>query len=187
MSEVMAATLCAKAMWTPVYAGRVTVPRLFLVCGLPGAGKTTRSKEIAAATNAIRLCTDEWLEAVGISLVDYPPRFRLEPYLIQHAEQLLRAGVSVVAEFTSWSRKERDALRGVALRGGAVCDLHFLDAPLSELERRVRSRGGPYAKVLAEDVLLKLGHRFERPTEEEAALYHSYVGPADTYAPVTVR
>jgi predicted kinase len=164
-----------------VYARRVTAPRLYLVCGLPGAGKTTRSREIAATTQAIRLCTDEWLEALGISLVDYPPRFRLEPHLLQHAEQLLRAGVSVIVEFASWARTERTAIHEAAVRAGASCELHFVDAPLSELERRVRARGGPHATILVEDVLLKLGHKFERPTEEEAALYDRYVGPHDTY------
>jgi predicted kinase len=154
--------------------------RLYLICGLPGAGKTTHSKQIESAHRAIRLCTDEWLDALGISLVDYPPRFRLEPYLLEHAEQLLRAGVSVIVEFSSWSRAERDAIREVAARTGVPCELHFLDAPLLELERRVRARGGPHATTLAEDVLLKLGHRFERPTEEETALYQRYVGPKDT-------
>jgi predicted kinase len=155
----------------------VTAPCLYVLCGLPGAGKTTRSKEITAATNGILLCTDDWLEAVGISLVDYPPRFRLEPYLRKHAEQLLRAGVSVIVEFASWSRAERDAIREVALRAGARAELHFVDAPLDELERRIRARGGPHSSTLAEDVLLKLGHRFERPTQDEAALYNRYVGP----------
>jgi predicted kinase len=159
----------------------MTVPRLYLVCGLPGAGKTTRSKRIQATAGAIRLCTDEWLEAVGISLVDYPPRFRLEPYLLGHAEQLLRAGVSVIVEFASWARAERDVIRQAATRAAASSELHFVDASLEELERRVRARGGPHATILAEDVLLKLGHRFERPTEEEARLYDRYVGPNDAY------
>jgi predicted kinase len=154
-------------------------PRLYLVCGLPGAGKTTRSKAIAAATRAVRLCTDEWLEALGISLVDYPPRFRLEPYLAQHAEQLLRAGASVIVEFATWSRAERDTIRDIAKRNGAAVELHFVDAPLGELERRILERGGPHAKILVEDVLLKLGHKFERPTSEEASTYDRYSDPND--------
>lgn len=155
-------------------------PCLYLVCGLPGAGKTTRSKAIATADRrAIPLCTDEWLEAMGVSLVDYPPRFRFEPHLIKHAEQLLRAGVSVIAEFATWSRRERDAVRDVAKRSGAAVELHFVDAPLHVLERRVRERGGPHAAVLAEDILLKLGHLFERPTDDEVATYDRYVGPSD--------
>lgn len=152
-------------------------PSLYLVCGLPGAGKTARSKAIADATQAIRLCTDEWLEALGISLVDYPPRFRFEPHLVQHAAQLLRAGVSVAAEFATWSRAERDAIRDMARRQGAAVELHFVDAPLDELVRRVRERGGPHAAVLADEILVRLGHRFERPTPDEAATYDRYVGP----------
>jgi predicted kinase len=32
---------------------------LFLICGLPGAGKTTLAKEIELARPALRLCPDE--------------------------------------------------------------------------------------------------------------------------------
>lgn len=159
----------------------MSIPRLYLVCGLPGAGKTTRSLALAAAdSRAVRLCTDDWLDAMGISLVDYPPRFRFEPHLIRHAEHLLKAGTSVIAEFATWSRQERDAIRDAALRQGASVELHFVDASLDVLVRRVRERGGPHAEALAEDILVKLGHRFERPTPEEAASYARYVGPDDT-------
>ena len=34
---------------------------LFLMVGLPGAGKTTRAKELAAAHRALRLTPDEWM------------------------------------------------------------------------------------------------------------------------------
>jgi pimeloyl-ACP methyl ester carboxylesterase len=39
--------------------GRVAM--LVLVVGLPGAGKTTRAKELAAQHHAIRLTPDEWM------------------------------------------------------------------------------------------------------------------------------
>lgn len=74
----------------------MTAPRLYIICGLPGAGKTTRAKEISGATGAIRLCPDEWLEAMGISLLDYATRFRLEPHMLKHAEELLRARCTIV-------------------------------------------------------------------------------------------
>src|ERR1051326_6891057 len=35
--------------------------RLLLMVGLPGAGKTTRAKELAAAHRALRLTPDEWM------------------------------------------------------------------------------------------------------------------------------
>lgn len=157
----------------------MTRPTLYVVCGLPGAGKTTRAMALADATGAVRLCPDEWLVAMGISLVDYPVRFRLQDRMIVHGETLLRAGVSVVVEFGSWERRERDTIRGIAGRTGAATELHFVDAPLAELARRVRERGGPDADRLVEDVLLKFPERFERPTADEAAQYDRYFAPGE--------
>jgi predicted kinase len=114
---------------------------------------------------------------MAISLVDYPIRFRLQDHMLQHGETLLRAGVSVVVEFGSWARRERDAIRQIAVHVSAPTELHFVDAPLSELARRVRARGGSDAKSLVEDVLLKFPEKFERPSAEEAALYGRYFSP----------
>ena len=154
-------------------------PKLYLIFGLPGAGKTTRAIAIAKATGAVRLCPDEWLAAMGISLVDYPIRFRLQDHMILHGEILLRAGVSVIIEFGSWSRSERETIRQIAVHTDAGTELHFVDAPLPELARRVLERGGPDAKSLVEDVLLKFPERFERPTADETELYDVYFGPDD--------
>lgn len=152
---------------------------LYLICGLPGAGKTTRAIAIARATGAVRLCPDEWLVAMGISLVDYTIRFRLQDHMIHHGETLLRAGVSVIVEFGSWSRCERETIRQIAVHTAATTELHFVDAPLPELARRVQQRSGPDAQRLLEDVLLKFPEKFERPTPDEIALYDVYVDPDD--------
>ena len=34
---------------------------LFLICGLPGAGKTTLARQLEATHAALRLCPDEWI------------------------------------------------------------------------------------------------------------------------------
>jgi predicted kinase len=127
----------------------------------------------------VRLCPDEWWVAMGISLVDSPIRFRLQDHMIQHGETLLRAGVSVIIEFGSWSRSEREAIRQIAVHTDVATELHFVDAPLPELARRVRERGGPDAQSLLEDVLLKFPEKFERPTADETAPYDAYFGPED--------
>jgi predicted kinase len=154
-------------------------PRLYLVCGLPGAGKTTRALEIAGSTGAVRLCPDDWLEALGVSLIDYDFRFRLEPQMLRHGEELLRAGVGVVVEFGSWARIEREAIRQIAVRTGVAAELHFMHAPMEELIRRVRQRGGAHAAFLVDKVLLEYSSRFELPTSDEAASFDRYVGPND--------
>lgn len=157
--------------------------RLYLICGLPGAGKTTRALEVAESTRAVRLCPDEWLEALGVSLVDYAFRFRLEPQMLRHGEELLRAGVGIIVEFGSWTRAERDAIRRIGVRTGAATELHFVDAPLEELIRRVRQRGGEHAPFLVDKVLLEYSVRFERPSANEVAGFDRYLGPNDALTP----
>jgi predicted kinase len=154
---------------------------LYLVCGLPGAGKTTRAREVVASTNAVHLCPDEWVLGLGMSLVDYEFRIKLQACMLDHAGKLLRAGVSVIVEFGSWAREEREAIRQVAQRAGASTELHFVNASVDELVRRVRERGGPDAELLASKVLLQESHGFEHPGEDEIATFDRYFGPADAW------
>jgi predicted kinase len=159
-------------------------PRLYLVCGLPGAGKTTRALRITESVRAVRLCPDEWLTSFGMSLVeDYEFRFKLEKCLLLHAEALLRVGVGVVIEFGSWSRAERELIRQTALRVRATAELHFLNAPIDELVRRVRARGGPEVEFLTSKVLLEYSHRFEPPDPAEMTSFDRYFGPDDDWQP----
>jgi predicted kinase len=157
--------------------------RLYLLCGLPGAGKTTRARQIVDGAGALHLCPDEWLVGLGMSLVDYEFRFKLQDCMLVHAERQLQIGVSVIVEFGSWSRRERAAIRQVAVGVHARTELHFLHAPLDELARRVRARGGPEAEALTSDVLLRQHANFEQPSPEEIAQFDHYVGPGSEWHP----
>lgn len=159
-------------------------PRLYLLCGLPGAGKTTRLRQIVTRVRAIPLSADEWVVGLGKSLVDYEFRGKLQECLRRHAGALLHVGVSVVVEFGSWHQHEREAIRQVAVRERAASELHFVNAPIDELARRIRSRGGPEAEALTSNVLLKEFHRFEEPSKSEIALFDRYVGPNEEWLPV---
>jgi predicted kinase len=104
--------------------------------GLPGAGKTTRAKELAAEHQALRLTPDEWM----IPLFGEPgvdgKRDVLEGRLISVALQALRLGTSVVLDFGLWSRDERSALRWLAQAAGASCRVVYL--PVDKDVQRVR-------------------------------------------------
>lgn len=104
---------------------------MFLIVGLPGAGKTTRAKEIATAAHALRLTPDDWHIALfGNVIGDFQrpggERWVLEGRLISVALQALRLGVSVVLDFGLWGRDERSALRWLARSAGASSQVVYL-------------------------------------------------------------
>jgi predicted kinase len=99
---------------------------MFLMAGLPGAGKTTRATELAVAHRALRLTPDHWMIPLfGDSIAD-GKRFVLEGRLISVALQALRLGTSVVLDFGLWGRDERSALRWLARSAGAGCQVIYL-------------------------------------------------------------
>jgi molybdopterin-guanine dinucleotide biosynthesis protein len=42
-----------------------TGPRLIVVCGLPGSGKTTLAKTLESRLRAVRFCPDDWMDALS--------------------------------------------------------------------------------------------------------------------------
>jgi predicted kinase len=102
------------------------VATLFLIVGLPAAGKTTRAKELAARHRALRLTPDEWM----IPLFGEPEadgrRDVLEGRLIWVALEALRLDTSVILDFGFWARDERSALRWLARAAGASCQMVYL-------------------------------------------------------------
>jgi predicted kinase len=114
--------------------------RLILTCGLPGSGKTTVARKLAASRSAVRLTKDEWLWALGSTPWDAPTQEKIEHQLWQLAQEILHLGLSVVLDFGLWARSERDEMRSEARRLGVGVELHYLDAPADELWRRIDER-----------------------------------------------
>ncbi|MEO3800199.1 AAA family ATPase [Nonomuraea sp. B1E8] len=144
------------------------------MCGLPGAGKTTLARRLAAELPAVRLCPDEWLARLDLDLFDDGARDRLERQLWRHAQELLRLGQVVVLEYGFWSRAERDELRLAARALGAAVELRYLAAPIDELCRRLESRnasGAGDTVPITRDMLEEWARLFEAPDRDELALF----------------
>jgi len=145
-------------------------PRLIIVCGLPGSGKTSHAKQVEQNLRGVRFCPDEWMEAVGISLWDNEARQRIERLQWNVAQKILSLGRSVVIEWGTWARSERDILRTGARKLGAAAELHFLDAPVDVLFDRIRRRKTETPAITFDDIQ-SWAEMFERPSSEEMALF----------------
>ena len=110
------------------------------------------------------MCPDE----VMADLWDQDERAAVEAEMWQRAQELLAAGETVVIEFGSWHRAERDELRAGARRLGASVELRYLDVPLDELERRVLARN---REGITRAHLEEWQHLIEVPTADELALF----------------
>lgn len=153
---------------------------LIVLCGLPGSGKTTLARRLAAELPAVRLCPDEWLAKLGIDLYDEGARERLEALFREHAYELLSLGQTVILEFGFWAREERDEVRLRARAIGAAVELRYLDVPLDELWRRLKVRNGtgtPDTVVITRAMIGQWADQFEAPDQDERALFDAPPSP----------
>ncbi len=147
-----------------------TGSRLIIVCGLPGSGKTTVAKALESRLRAVRLSPDEWMNALSLNLYDEERRGKIEGLQWQFAQTLLALGLTVIIEWGTWGRSERDTLRLGARAIGAAVELHYLAAPVEVLFERIqrRSRENP---PIERDAMSRWFEGFQVPTPEEMALF----------------
>jgi predicted kinase len=152
----------------------MTEARLILICGLPGSGKTTLAKRLAPGVRAVRLCPDEWKHDLDIDYYDEERRVRLEERLWRLGRELLGLGQSVILENGFWAREERDDLRLAARTLGVAVELHYLEASVDELWRRLETRndeGQPGTAPIKRKDLERWAEQFEAPDAAEIALF----------------
>src|SRR6478752_6195760 len=113
---------------------------LFLIVGLPGAGKTERAKALATEHTALRLSPDAWM--LPLFGDPQPPGKRdvLEGRLVWLALETLRLGTNVVLDFGLWGRNERSALRWLATSAGAACHVVYLPVDKDVQRARIAHR-----------------------------------------------
>ncbi|HJU73767.1 MAG TPA: AAA family ATPase [Gemmatimonadaceae bacterium] len=147
---------------------------LHLICGLPGAGKTTLALELEQRVRAIRLTPDDWITGL---LGPHPPQEALdaardptEALQWELATRLLALGIDVILDFGFWSRDERELYRARASALGADSIVHFVDEPLDVLHARLIARQRdrpPNTFVVTPEQLDHWSTLFQRPNADE--------------------
>lgn len=127
----------------PHYARGVAI--LHVIYGWPGAGKTTRARELAAQSPAVMFCEDEWLAALVTEPITSLPAYvaasaRIRGVIAPLVARILELGTSAVFDFAGNTPAHRAWARSIADAAGAELWLHVLDVPAGECRRRLHER-----------------------------------------------
>jgi hypothetical protein len=101
------------------------------------------------------------------------------------ASNFLTLGLTVIIEWGTWGRSERDALRLRARELGVSVELHYLSGPVEVLLDRVQRRGMENPPIEREQ-LLQWANAFQDPTAEEQTLFDRSVR-LESLAPLNER
>ena len=149
--------------------------KLFFFCGKMGAGKSLKSKFIAAENDAVLISEDDWLSA------HYPTQIRtfddyikysnlIKPFVKSHVQNLLNIGVNVVMDFPANTVKQRTWFTSLCLEVNSEHELWYIDLSneqcLSHISKR-RVEQPERAHFDTEAVFHHVTQYFEAPTDNE--------------------
>jgi aminoglycoside phosphotransferase family enzyme/predicted kinase len=138
---------------------------LVLVCGLPGAGKSTLAKALAEKIGAVYLSSDI-IRRKMLSDRTYSEheKYRVYGRMVEETEKILSTGKTVVCDATFYKKKTRGEMRGAAKRAGS--DMYIIKCVLDErvLEERMgqREKEGTNASEANFSIYLKVKGLFEQ-------------------------
>lgn len=157
------------------------MPRLHLVIGPVGAGKSTYALQLARDHNAVRLTLDEWMARLfspdrpdGDITAWYVERAaRCVEQIWQLARGLLAAGVDVILEIGLIQRRDRQRLYRRVDEAGLDLRVHALDADRQlrreRVERRNADRGQTFSMVVPPHIFDLASDLWEPPDAAESS------------------
>ncbi|MBI2203458.1 MAG: AAA family ATPase [Candidatus Rokubacteria bacterium] len=167
------------------YTSRRPRPRLLVMSGVMGSGKSTVARALAADIEAIVIRTDAVRKRLaGIALTARAPDTfggglytaemgeRTYAEALRLARELLGAGWNVIVDGSFSRAEERDAAREVAHDAGVLFRVLACDAPETIVVERLERRAQDAAEVSDGRLELLAEHRqrYERPARERDVL-----------------
>lgn len=148
---------------------------LVFFCGKMGAGKSTKSIEIAQKKNAVLLSEDEWLMSLypnKISSLDNYIEYsnQIKPQIKKLVQSILIAGTDVVMDFPANTLPQREWLRSIFSEIKAHHELVYIDLPdevcLTQIEKR-RAQHPERATTDTKEMFKKVTKHFVEPIPED--------------------
>ena len=155
------------------------VPKVYLITGGTGAGKTTYALKLAAETGGIRFSIDDWMST--LFWMDSPNPIshdwamerinRSEIQMWKTAQQVLVQGLPVILDLGFTKVAHRQKFYDLAKQAEAEPMLYWVDISPEERWRRVQSRNAEKGETFAMDVPREMfdfmENEWEAPEGEE--------------------
>lgn len=157
------------------------MPRLILVCGPTGAGKTSHALALCRDIGAIRFSIDPWMQTLfanDMTSLDYAWMMerveRCYEQIWEVAAQILQQGGNVVLDLGFTSKAQRSLFVARAEGLAVEAEVHYLSAPAHIRSQRVKQRNEEkdptvYAFEVTDEMFNFMEPRFEVPDASELA------------------
>jgi predicted kinase len=148
---------------------------LYFFCGKMGAGKSTKSKQLAIDKRAVLLSEDEWLSTLypnQIATFEDYLKFSalLKPLVKKHVQNILSVGTDVVMDFPANTQKLRKWFLDMASEINASHQLIFLNLNNEQCIQQIAQRRNAQperASFDTEAVFIQVTKFFEIPEASE--------------------
>ncbi len=155
------------------------MPKVHLVEGPVGAGKSTFSKALALRTNGIHIALDEWFvrlysaDRPATNFIDWyvERKSRLLELIWNHSSAVLVSETDVVLELGLIQRLSRASFYEKAKDANIELKVYVLDAPkdvrLERVLRRNMEKGATFSMIVPERLFEVANSMWEAPDESE--------------------
>lgn len=159
------------------------MPKLYLIEGPVGAGKSTFAKALALRDGGIHVPLDEWFSRLfspDRPATDFMPWYverkqRLVELIWSHARCILASGKDAILELGLIQRRARVAFCQRVQEADVDLVVHVLDAPREvrrlRVQRRNAERGPTFSMVVPDAVFEMASNMWEPPDEVECSMF----------------
>jgi len=161
-----------------------SAPKVYLITGGTGAGKTTYALKLAQEMGAIRFSIDDWMTTLFWMDSPDPISFewamerigRAEEQMWETAQHVLAQGLSVILDLGFTKTAHRQKFYDLARVAEIEALLHWVDISPQERWRRVESRnaekGETFAMEVPREMFDFMENEWEAPSDTELSAHN---------------
>lgn len=152
------------------------IAEVYMLCGLPGSGKTTYATKLMTRRAFVKLSIDEAMyDRYGRYGVDYPhTQYKdLEKGVYRELDQrmlaLLENGESLILDYGLWLKEDRDKYKTILGSIGITPLLLYFKRDRETLRERIKKRNlldNPNALHVDNELFERMHEKFEEPKDE---------------------